>query len=288
MRNFLAKKFSVCINILVLEIKVYNVIVEKRYVGGIHMVIVKKENIQNIPILHVVKHESVDAKLPFIVFIHGISSIKERNVQYAYMLAEQGYRVILPDVLYHGERYEEKNVNAEFWKVVLTTIHEIKVLKEHFDEQGLIDDGRIGLAGTSMGAIITLGAMSRYDWINTAVSLMGNPAYIDFAKFQLQVMEQHNIKISLTNEQIEEQLNMLKEYDATNDLSKWDHRPLLFWHGKRDTTVPYEGAYRFYEQLKPAYEQKGIPLSFILDEQAGHVVPNKGAVETVNWFVKYL
>ncbi|MEH6944745.1 prolyl oligopeptidase family serine peptidase [Bacillus sp. JJ722] len=252
------------------------------------MVIIKKEKIQNIPILHVVKHENVDAKLPFIVFIHGISSIKERNIQYAYMLAEQGYRVILPDALYHGERYEEKNVYSEFWGIVLTTIREIEVLKESFDDRCLIEDGRIGLAGTSMGAIITLGAMSRYDWINTAVSLMGNPAYINFAKFQLKIMEQNNIKIPLTNEQIEEQLNMLKEYDATNDLSKWNYRPLMFWHGKRDTTVPYEGAYHFYEQLKPTYEQKEIPISFILDEQAGHVVPNKGAIETVNWFVKHL
>ncbi|WP_042349544.1 prolyl oligopeptidase family serine peptidase [Bacillus massiliigorillae] len=252
------------------------------------MVIIKKENILGIPLLHVVKHEKMEDKLPFVIFIHGIASIKERNLQYAYMLAEQGYRVILPDALYHGERLEEKHLHAEFWKVVLTTIHDIEVLKEFFDEQGLIEEGRIGVAGTSMGAIITLGAMAKYDWIQTAVSLMGNPAYIDFAKLQLQVMEQNNIKIPLTNEQIEEQLNMLKEYDATTDISEWNHRPLLFWHGKRDTTVPYEGAYNFYEQLKPTYEQKNIPLSFILDEQAGHVVPNKAAVEAVNWFVKYL
>lgn len=252
------------------------------------MVIIEKKEIHNIPVLHVVKHDKKDDALPFILFIHGISSIKERNIQHAYMLAEKGYRVILPDALYHGERYEELNIHAAFWKVVITTIHEIELLKNYFEDQGLIEDGRIGLAGTSMGAIITLGALYQYDWIKAGLSLMGNPAYVDFAKLQLQVLKEQQVKLPLTDEQIEDQLNMLNKYDGTLHLEKWKPRPLFFWHGKCDTTVPYEGAYNFYQQLKPLYKEQQVPLTFSLDEHAGHVVPNKVVVETVEWFAKFL
>lgn len=252
------------------------------------MVIVKKETIENIPLLHVVKQSLLEQKLPLVIFIHGFESTKERNIQYAYMLAEKGYRVILPDVLYHGERTEDQNLHLQFWNIVITTIHELNILKETFESKGLIEENRIGLAGTSMGAIITLGTMAKYDWVHTAVSLMGNPAYVDFAKMQIKSLEQSHRPLPLTEEQMNEQLNKLREYDATSYLREWNTRPLLFWHGKCDVVVPHLSAYQFYEQLKRPYEEKGVPLSFILDEKAGHVVPNKGVDETVNWFIAHL
>ncbi|MGM9923991.1 MAG: prolyl oligopeptidase family serine peptidase [Bacillus sp. (in: firmicutes)] len=252
------------------------------------MVIIEKETIKNIPLLHVVQQENQDGTLPAVFFIHGITSMKERNIQHAYMLAEKGYRVILPDVLYHGERAEKKHIHAYFWKMVLNTIQELEMLKEHFVEAGLVDENRIGVAGTSMGAIITLGAMAKYEWIAVGVSLMGNPAYVEFAKHQLHIMEQNNIMLPLTDEQIAGQLAMLEPYDATLHRGDWKPRPLMFWHGKKDKVVPYQGAYDFYEALKPAYEQHDVPLSFTLDNKAGHAVPNKGVLKTVEWFDKYL
>ncbi|WP_019240467.1 MULTISPECIES: prolyl oligopeptidase family serine peptidase [Bacillus] len=252
------------------------------------MIVIKKEKIHNVPLLHVVKNEDSANKLPLIFFIHGVTSIKERNLQYAYMLAEKGYRVILPDTLYHGEREEGKNIYSSFWKVVITTIHEIEMLKSHFENLHLIDGDRIGLAGTSMGGIITLGAMAKYDWIKVGVSLMGNPAYVDFAKWQVDFMSNNGTLIPLSNEEINQQLKVLEEYDATLQIEQWKERPLLFWHGKQDEVVPYLPAFTFYKNLQKAYMEKNVPLSFILDEHGGHAVPNKGVIETVNWFTTHL
>lgn len=252
------------------------------------MVVIAKETVGNIPLLHAVDEHKQHDKLPLIIFIHGYESIKERNVQYAYMLAEKGYRVLLPEVIEHGERGAGQVNPANFWKFVLTTIKELPLIKDEYASKGLVDEKRIGLAGTSMGAIITLGAMKQYDWICVGVSLMGSPAYTDFARYQLKAMESQGVKLPFTDEQLEKQLDMLRPYDATVNIDVFETRPLLFWHGAKDVMVPYKQAYAFYEQLHERYEQENVALSFILDEQAGHNVPNSGVVEAVNWFEKYL
>lgn len=252
------------------------------------MVIIKKERIRGIPLLHVVKQQDENAPLPLVIFIHGFESIKERNVQCAYMLAEKGYRVILPEALYHGERAAEKNIQTEFWKIILTTIHELQLLKDELEAKSLILDGRVGLAGTSMGGFVTLGAMLKYDWVKVGVSLMGNPAYVEFANRQINYMKEHDFPLPLTEQQIEQTFCMLKEYDATYHLDKWICRPLLFWHGMRDEVVPYKPAYQFYEDLRSKYAKENTPLSFILNEKAGHAVPNKGVIDMVEWFAVHL
>lgn len=252
------------------------------------MVIIKKERIRDIPLLHIVQQENEGEQLPLVIFIHGFESIKERNVQYAYMLAEKGYRVILPDALYHGERVAHEAIQMAFWRIVLTTIHELNSVKDEFVSRGLVDGNRIGVAGTSMGAIVTLGAMTQYDWIRTGVSLMGTPSYMEFARYQLQNLERKGVQLPLTEEQLGQQLEMLRPFDASIQVDKWAARPLMFWHGARDEVVPYRPAYTFYKQLQDKYNEQKVPLSFILDEHADHNVSNKVVVETVNWFVKHL
>ena len=55
--------------------------------------------------------------------------------------------------------------------------------------KNLIDSERIGMVGTSMGGIVTLGSLTRYKWIKAAVSLMGMPYYEKFALWQIKELE---------------------------------------------------------------------------------------------------
>jgi fermentation-respiration switch protein FrsA (DUF1100 family) len=255
------------------------------------MVLVKREKIKDIPVLHLTKQNIWDEKLPLIIFVHGFTSVKERNLHVAYMLAEKGYRVILPEALLHGERSENLNeleLSLRFWSIVKNTIHEIGVIRDEMVEQGLVDSERIGLAGTSMGGIITLGAFAKYPWIKTAVSLMGDPAYIDFAKLQINKLKKVVKELPFTEEELQNEFEGLKEYDPTQKLSDWNVRPLMFWHGQQDPTVPYNSAYSFYEKLKPLYKKANVELSFHLEEKAVHVVTLYAVNETVKWFEKHL
>lgn len=255
------------------------------------MVVVEKDKVENIPLLHVVKENGKLEKLPLVIFIHGFRSVKERNLHYAYLLAEAGFRVILPEVLYHGDRDQglnEKDFYARFWEMVLNTINEIKVLKESYLKKGLIDSEKIGLAGTSMGGIVTLGALTQYEWIKAAVSLMGMPSYEEFSLWQLEQLKSQGINLPFTEEQIEEQLRILQEYDLSDQPEKLDNRPLLFWHGKRDPLVPYPITYQFYEKVKPNYQDNPEKINFITDQRAGHNVSLEGVEATVKWFINYL
>ena len=154
------------------------------------MIIVEKETMVEIPTLHVVEADLKDlSDIPTVFFLHGFTSAKEHNLHVAYLLAEQGIRVILPDALHHGEREDdvsnnEKKLALSFWEIVLTSIGELSALKELLVESGRADRNRIGVIGTSMGAITTLGALSQYPWIQSAVSLMGTAYYQQFAKAQ--------------------------------------------------------------------------------------------------------
>ncbi|MFJ8267458.1 prolyl oligopeptidase family serine peptidase [Peribacillus asahii] len=255
------------------------------------MITIKNEKVGNIPVLHMSKEELFEKKQPLIFFIHGFMSAKEHNLHYAYLLAEKGFRVILPDVIHHGEResgYSEKELSSRFWKMIVQTIHELNILKEELVSRHLVLADKIGVVGTSMGGIVTNGALAAYDWISAAVSLMGNPAYVRFAEYQVEQMKKILPELDLKEKDVQEQLELLKPYDLSLNPDKLQNRPLMFWHGAKDQVVPYKFAHDFYQHIKSNYESEPDHLMFILDEKAGHKVSRFGVLQTVAWFDKHL
>ncbi|MFB6465295.1 alpha/beta fold hydrolase [Cytobacillus sp. Hz8] len=256
------------------------------------MVVIEKKFIEQIPVLHLVKQEIIDQRLPFIIFNHGFTSAKEHNLHYAYLLAEKGFRVVLPEALYHGERatrpFQEHELNFHFWEIVIQTIKELNMIKNDFDQLHLIDENRIGLVGTSMGGIVTHGALTQYPWIKAAVSLMGLANYEKYAHLQVDEMKKRNFMLPWDEQELADLLQSLKEYDLSLQPEKLDARPLLFWHGKRDPLVPYALSYEFYQSIKPQFGNHPERLQFITDEKAGHKVSRFGVLKTVEWFETYL
>ncbi len=164
------------------------------------MVIIEQEQLAGVPVLHVVKPEKRDERLPLIFFIHGFTSAKEHNLHFGYLLAEAGYRAVLPDALFHGERDEglsERKLQLSFWDIVVRTITEIEEMKNDLVSRGLADRERIGLAGTSMGGIVTFGALAVYPWVKAAVALMGCPNYSAFFDEMIEEGKRRQIDIPL-------------------------------------------------------------------------------------------
>ncbi|MBS4188847.1 prolyl oligopeptidase family serine peptidase [Bacillus sp. FJAT-49705] len=255
------------------------------------MITVEHAKIKEIPVLQIADNNKWEEKLPFIIFIHGYTSRKEFNLHYAYLLAEKGFRVILPEAIYHGERssgLSGNELNFYFWDIVLRTIDELEILKQTFEEQKLIDPSRIGIVGTSMGGIITLGALTKYPWIKAATSLMGMPYYEKFANLQINEMKKKGIKIPVSEEEMSQLMSKLRELDLSLQPQKLGNRPLLFWHGKQDSVVPYSPTYHFYESIRPLYQDKPERLKFISEENAGHKVSTAGVMRTIEWFETYV
>ncbi|MFC0272013.1 alpha/beta fold hydrolase [Metabacillus herbersteinensis] len=253
------------------------------------MVIIEKHQIQDIVLLHVVKDSLKHTKTPFVIFIHGFTSAKEHNLHYAYLLAEKGIRVVLPDAEFHGERAKalsSLDLSMQFWDIVINEIHELNLIKEHF--QHLIDQDRIGVVGTSMGGITTLGALTQYRWIKVAVSLMGSPYYTMYLKEQLKHLAQNGVDVKLTENQLAEKLDALSRYDLSLHKETLAERPLLFWHGEKDEVVPFAPTYQFYKEILPLYEQSPENIRFIADPAADHKVSREGLLTTAEWFEKHL
>lgn len=256
------------------------------------MVIIEHKQIQEIPILHVIDQQKKNKQLPLVIFMHGFTSVKENNLHYAYLLANKGIRVVLPEAAHHGERANglltQEELMRQFWKIVIQSIHELPTIKQYFEEAAMIRDDKIGLVGTSMGGIVTLGALTQYDWIKSAVSLMGVPSYRKLARLQVAEIEKQRIDIAISHEEVEQTLAQLKPYDLSLQPEKLKHRSLLFWHGKKDPVVPYTLAFEFYNKLKQNQNIASNQLQFITDEHAGHKVSREGVLNTVNWFTNTL
>lgn len=255
------------------------------------MITVEKKKYAEIPVLHIVKNQLKDDKLPLILFVHGFGSAKEHNLHYAYLYAEEGFRVVLPEADFHGERDQglnELEMNFKFWDIVINEVKELQIIKDELSDQGLIDEARIGVAGTSMGGIVTLGALTQYPWIKTAVSLMGSPYYEEFCRGQIEAMKDNDIDIPLSNEELDELYRELRNFDLTLQPDKLDGRPLLFWHGERDKVVPFRYTYDFYQDIKPLYEDNPENIAFIVDTTMDHKVSREGLLASVDWFKKHL
>lgn len=252
------------------------------------MIEIHNEYVNDIPLLHVVKTGKYNEVLPLVFFVHGFTSAKEHNLHFAYLLAEKGFRVILPEAKLHGERNEGisfEKVSYQFWDIVIQTISELASIKEMYVKKGMVDEERIGIVGTSMGGIVTFGALTQYKWIKVAVSLMGSPNYEQLSRSQIKQLKEANIHLPLTEEQLDEKLSMLQAFDLSKQPELVNGRPLLFWHGLKDAVVPFNPTFEFYESLKKGNENK---VKFIVDKKAGHKVSREALLETVVWFDNHL
>ncbi|HLQ71272.1 MAG TPA: esterase, partial [Bacillota bacterium] len=61
------------------------------------MIGIYKENVKTIPALVVVDSTKTTEALPILTYFHGFTSAKEHNLPLAFLMAEKGFRVILPD-----------------------------------------------------------------------------------------------------------------------------------------------------------------------------------------------
>ena len=65
-------------------------------------------------------------------------------------------------------------------------------------------------------------------------------------------------------------------------------RPILFWHGIKDSMVPYQPTYDFYKEISTLYQQNPERLEFIADKKAGHKVSREGLLRTADWFGRWI
>lgn len=252
--------------------------------------LVKNEIWGNIPLLHI-STDTMNEQTPVVIFLHGFMSAKEHNLHYAYQLVNKGVRVLLPDAKLHGDRSEgltETQMNLHFWDIVLNSIHEVEQIYNELKNKQLVTHTKIGVAGTSMGGIVTSGCLKLYDWIETAAICMGGPSFIKLGAYQLEQFAKSGMKFPMSEQQVQKTNELLAKYDISLTPERFAGRPVLFWHGERDKTVPFHDTYNFYCTLRAYYEENPSNLKFIADKQAGHAVSRVGMLAATDWLAQHL
>lgn len=251
------------------------------------MYIIEKETINQIPMLHIHKQSLAGRPAPVVIFWHGFSSAKEHNLPIAYQLAEKNIRVLLPEAVLHGERSQnvsEKEQMSKFWKIVVQSVKDTETIYEEIKNRSWILDNRLFVGGTSMGAILTFGALKVYPWIKGGISLMGDPAWGSLAQAQLEGLKRSNLWEE-SEEKTQEILRGLHPFDLSTMPEAVADRPLFFWHGQEDEVVPYQSAYSLYKTLE---QQSDGPMEYHLDPKAGHKVPRLGMLQMTSWVAEHI
>ncbi|QDP42112.1 prolyl oligopeptidase family serine peptidase [Radiobacillus deserti] len=250
------------------------------------MIEVFKERWGEIPVLTIVEAAKREESLPVLTYFHGYTSAKEHNLPIAYLLAEKGYRVILPDSLHHGERENDiphAERELQFFHIVQQNLMDLATIKQELDTRNWIKEDRFGVAGTSMGGITTAAALTQFPWIKAAAVLMGSPKLTEYAKRMVDEVKKRMDRFPMTDDQVTDILHQLQHIDLSMQTDKLMERPLFFWHGDKDPVVPFEQSYSFYEEVTKLYKNPEN-IRFLREVGRGHKVSRFATLETVNWF----
>ncbi|KRL39071.1 S9 family serine peptidase [Liquorilactobacillus uvarum DSM 19971] len=256
------------------------------YYGGDSMITITSKEIKKIPVLELVQSDKKEDVLPLVFFYHGWTGCKEKVLTQGYEIAKRGFRVVLPDALYHGERLVSGKASEhklEFWKIIVNSIKEFPDLLTYYRNKFGIKSEKIGVSGLSMGGITTCALLRVYPQITAAVCLMGSPAPSSFARQLLHAipgMEEINPNY------VEDQIKSLEVMDLSLNPQKINSRPIHFWHGTNDATVPYQPTKSFFEQIRNHSYAKNV--TFTTTQGATHKVSYETTVEMADKFADYL
>jgi len=239
----------------------------------------KNNRSQNLSgVLHIPEGEG---PFPAVVIFTGLASYKDKphHINFRDKLAEAGIMAFAFDYTGHGK---SEGQYLDF--TVSQGIQNAKSAIEYLKQQKFVDEKRIGLSGTSLGALIALALAAEIPQIKALVLM--SPA-INLAVAQGQNLDPTKLKelqekgwLDYHGYQLSfEFLQDAQKLDGISLLSKIKI-PTLIIHGSQDQIVSVDIAKKLFAILSCQKE-------FIVAENEGHDFRGK-VLERVNWFKKYL
>ncbi|WP_147198665.1 esterase [Pantoea sp. CCBC3-3-1] len=249
------------------------------------MIEIYDEFIGDIPVIHAVPAGKRYQTLPTIFHFHGYTSSKELNSFFGYAFARAGFRVVLPEAIEHGDRFDG-NIERRrflFWQILKNNIDEFEEYVSHYQQQGLILDDKVAVSGTSMGGFTVLGLLARYNHIKAAACYMGSGF---FSTLSHELFPPIEIKSSKDHKKIDNLLANLYKLDSSKNITALAQQPLMLWHGRNDEIVSVAETERLHSMLLDNNLTNNVNV--IIDETASHKVPMNALEHGVSFFKKTL
>lgn len=240
----------------------------------------EREEVNGIPCLKF-KPKGYNGLLPTVIYYHGWHSSKDFKRFEALVISSHGYQVIVPDALHHGDRdpidhNDPQNLNRYEWKIILQSVKESKKFIEGIINDHEADPGRIGIIGSSMGAIAAGGIYVENLGLKCLVGFNGTFAWQDAIKRN---------DLAKTKEDNRE---LIEYYDPISNEDKIKDRAILILHGTEDTSLPIDSQRLFFNKMLPLYTRNPEKLEFIEAVNVNHHITTGMLEKAIMWFKEHL
>lgn len=223
---------------------------------------------------------------PLVFMTHGYGSFKERMKNFAFQLAEEGYFVVAPDAVAHGERNEPGKYSIV--QIVDHSVKDLDFLIEHYMENSDVDAGRFSIVGRSMGGFAAYSYLVNGKYVPRAIAPnISSPDSRDLMNYRLGLsyVENHRIRHLTDPAEIEQRNRELEKASLFERILKKDKVPIIVQNMRFDFLVGCEASDRLYEAWKDVRKDGSFryikPLAFF------HYIPDVAKKNVIDFFAKH-
>ena len=212
-----------------------------------------------------------------VLLYHGWGGRVESCRAYAETLSRQGFRVVVPEIVYNDSRkpvknpFEMETVQTYFWKAITESIEEFGTLQKVLG----VPETEIVLVGSSMGGFIAAGIFARHPRVAGFASINGSGAFI----LTEQIFRERQDRSPMDPETAA----LLKGFDPME--ARPGQGAVLLINGELDPTVPLEGHAAYYRYLKETHEHENVEKKIV--EGAGHQFTREMEKDVANWLAEF-
>jgi hypothetical protein len=238
----------------------------------------------DLPLLELYRNGDETAR-PLLLIHHGFGSRKERKLQHAYMAAEAGFFVVLPDSARHGERQDpefaalsEEEGGTRMIALTRQTAVDLAHLLALYSDDPRTSSDRTSLMGTSMGGMVVYEYLQRYGTagIACAVPIISTPAWKAMAD-HLQL--QNPAFGELMTPELEREIEEAEPREALLGLRDF---PLLMLNAEDDEIMPIAHVREFYREMQRHYSRPEL-LRLETYAGSGHMTTEEMMRSSIAW-----
>ena len=235
------------------------------------------------------------AKLPVVIFIHGMGANKTYLASWHAELAGQGLAVISIDAHLSGDRGIATSIGGikgeQGWvwphqTVVNHTANDVSKILDVLTTRREFDPTRVAVTGFSMGGATTMVLAWRERRISAVMPLCG---CVDFwwDVTKIEPGPQQQAKIAEFSPRLK-QLTASLDSNTPERMDAILPKALFLINGTKDGGIDIRSIRKFADQMRPRYKNLPDRFDFFEDENAGHTFSPLMKPKATQWLVRHL